>query len=134
MSSTRTQVQRYLTKYQRWNSPKFIIGESYGTTRAAGLVDSLLNSGVQVNGVTFMSTVFNFADFQGDQSAVNFMPTYAGVTPGTTARSRESRRSRNSCEQARDFASGPICGSACRRGTRSPPKPRSRRWRSGCRS
>ena len=34
---TRT-IQRYLTKYQRWNSPKFIIGESYGTTRAAGLV------------------------------------------------------------------------------------------------
>ena len=35
---TRT-IQRYLTKYQRWNSPKFIIGESYGTTRAAGLVE-----------------------------------------------------------------------------------------------
>ena len=33
---TRT-IQRYLTKYGRWNSPKFIIGESYGTTRAAGL-------------------------------------------------------------------------------------------------
>src|SRR4051812_4167336 len=54
-------IQRYLTRYQRWNSPKFIIGESYGTTRAAGLVDSLLNAGVQVNGVTFMSTIFNFA-------------------------------------------------------------------------
>jgi carboxypeptidase C (cathepsin A) len=73
---TRT-IQRYLTKFQRWNSPKFIIGESYGTTRAAGLSDSLLNAGVQLNGIAFVSTVFNFADFQGDQSLINFLPTYA---------------------------------------------------------
>ena len=39
-------IQRYLTKYGRWNSPKFIIGESYGTTRAAGLSDKLLDQGV----------------------------------------------------------------------------------------
>jgi carboxypeptidase C (cathepsin A) len=102
---TRT-VQRYLTKYQRWNSPKFIIGESYGTTRAAGLVDSLLNAGVQVNGVTFMSTVFNFADFQGDQSMIDFMPTYAadawyhGKIPGKPPLE-------TFLQQARDFAGGP---------------------------
>jgi len=102
---TRT-VQRYLTKYQRWNSPKFIIGESYGTTRAAGLVDSLLNAGVQVNGVTFMSTVLSFADFQGDQSMINFMPTYAadawyhGKIPGKPPLEAF-------LQQARDFASGP---------------------------
>ena len=41
---TRT-IQRYLTKYGRWNSPKFIIGESYGTTRAAGLANSLAEQG-----------------------------------------------------------------------------------------
>ena len=73
---TRT-IQRYLTKYGRWNSPKFIIGESYGTTRAAGLSKSLLDNGVQLNGIVFVSTVFNFADFQGDQSLINFLPTYA---------------------------------------------------------
>jgi len=73
---TRT-IQRYLTKYGRWNSPKFIIGESYGTTRAAGLSQKLLDQGVQLNGITFVSTVFNFADFQGDQSFVNFFPTLA---------------------------------------------------------
>jgi len=70
-------IQRYLTKYGRWNSPKFLIGESYGTTRAAGLSDALLNQGVQLNGIAFVSTVFNFADFQGDQSFVNFFPTLA---------------------------------------------------------
>jgi len=102
---TRT-IQRYLTKYARWNSPKFIIGESYGTTRAAGLSDSLMNAGVQLNGITFVSTVFNFADFQGDQSLINFLPTYAadawyhGKIPGKPPLA-------GFIQQARDFANGP---------------------------
>jgi len=102
---TRT-IQRYLTKYQRWNSPKFIIGESYGTTRAAGLSNSLLNAGVQLNGITFVSTVFNFADFQGDQSLIDFLPTYAadawyhGKIPNKPPLEAF-------LEQARQFASGP---------------------------
>jgi carboxypeptidase C (cathepsin A) len=102
---TRT-IQRYLTKYQRWNSPKFIIGESYGTTRAAGLSNSLLNAGVQLNGITFVSTVFNFADFQGDQSLIDFLPTYAadawyhGKVPNKPPLE-------GFLEQARQFASGP---------------------------
>jgi carboxypeptidase C (cathepsin A) len=73
---TRT-IQRYLTKYGRWNSPKFIIGESYGTTRAAGLSKALSDKGVQLNGIVLVSTVLNFADFSGDQSLINFLPTYA---------------------------------------------------------
>jgi carboxypeptidase C (cathepsin A) len=99
-------IERYLTKYQRWNSPKFIIGESYGTTRAAGLSNSLLNDGVQLNGITFVSTVFNFADFQGDQSLVDFLPTYAadawyhGKIPNRPPLDAF-------LEQAREFASGP---------------------------
>lgn len=102
---TRT-IERYLTKYERWNSPKFIIGESYGTTRAAGLSNSLLNAGVQLNGITFVSTVFNFADFQGDQSLVDFLPTYAadawyhGKIPNKPPLDAF-------LEQAREFASGP---------------------------
>jgi carboxypeptidase C (cathepsin A) len=102
---TRT-IQRYLTKYQRWNSPKFIIGESYGTTRAAGLSNSLLDAGVQLNGITFVSTVFNFADFQGDQSLVNFLPTYAADAwyHGKIANKPPLDAF---LSQARDFASGP---------------------------
>ena len=70
-------IQRYLTIYGRWNAPKFIIGESYGTTRAAGLASTLADRGVQLNGVVLVSTVLNFADFAGDQSMINFLPTYA---------------------------------------------------------
>ena len=115
---TRT-IQRYLTKYQRWNSPKFIIGESYGTTRAAGLSNSLLNAGVQLNGITFVSTVFNFADFQGDQSLVNFLPTYAasawyhGKIPGKPPLE-------SFIEQAREFASGPYSAALQRGNAVSP--------------
>jgi len=102
---TRT-IERYLTKYQRWNDPKFIIGESYGTTRAAGLSNSLLNDGVQLNGITFVSTVFNFADFQGDQMLVNFLPTYAADAwyHGKIANKPPLE---SFIEQAREFASGP---------------------------
>jgi carboxypeptidase C (cathepsin A) len=102
---TRT-IQRYLTKYQRWNSPKFIIGESYGTTRAAGLSNSLLDAGVQLNGITFVSTIFNFADFQGDQSLINFLPTYAADAwyHGKIANKPPLDRF---IQQAREFASGP---------------------------
>jgi carboxypeptidase C (cathepsin A) len=102
---TRT-IQRYLTKYQRWNSPKFIIGESYGTTRAAGLSNSLLDAGVQLNGITFVSTVFNFADFQGDQSLIDFLPTYAADAwyHGKIANKPPLPAF---IEQAREFASGP---------------------------
>jgi carboxypeptidase C (cathepsin A) len=70
-------IQRYLTIYGRWNAPKFIIGESYGTTRAGGLSSALADKGVQLNGIVLVSTVLNFADFAGDQAMINFLPTYA---------------------------------------------------------
>ena len=84
-------IQRYLTVFGRWNSPKFIIGESYGTTRAAGLSSELAERGVQLNGIVLVSTVLNFADFSGDQSLINFFPTHAadafyhGKLPGSAS-------------------------------------------------
>jgi carboxypeptidase C (cathepsin A) len=102
---TRT-IQRFLTKYQRWNDPKFIIGESYGTTRAAGLSNSLLDAGVQLNGIAFVSTVFNFADFQGDQSLINFLPTYA-ADAWYHDKIANKPALEQFLQQAREFASGP---------------------------
>jgi carboxypeptidase C (cathepsin A) len=103
---TRT-IERYLTKYQRWNDPKFIIGESYGTTRAAGLSDKLLDAGVQLNGITFMSTVFNFADlFGGEQSLIGFLPTYA-ADAWYFGKIPDKPPLEDFLQQARDFASGP---------------------------
>ena len=71
-------IERYLTIYGRWNSPKFLIGESYGTTRAAGLSKALSDKGIQLNGIVLVSTILNIGLFTGDdQALINFLPTYA---------------------------------------------------------
>ena len=51
---------RYITANQRWNSPKFLFGESYGTTRSAGLVAALQDDGIEFNGVTLLSSILNY--------------------------------------------------------------------------
>ena len=55
-------IRRFLSKYNRWNSPKFLFGESYGTTRDAVLVNDLAGSGVDMNGVVFLSQILSFAN------------------------------------------------------------------------
>ncbi len=64
-------IARFITKYGRWNSPKFIFGESYGTTRSAVLADLLENGhDIDLNGVILLSQIFNFtADI--DQPSAN---------------------------------------------------------------
>ncbi|MGA3031787.1 MAG: peptidase S10 [Terracidiphilus sp.] len=57
-------IGRFLTKHSRWNSPKFIFGESYGTTRSAVLADLLANGHeLDLNGVILLSQVLDFSVF-----------------------------------------------------------------------
>jgi carboxypeptidase C (cathepsin A) len=53
-------IRRFLTKYNRWSSPKFLFGESYGTTRDAVLASALKRHGVDLNGVVFLSQILSF--------------------------------------------------------------------------
>ena len=53
-------ITRYLTRFNRWNSPKFLFGESYGTTRSAALSAVLQRQGVQLNGIVLLSSILNF--------------------------------------------------------------------------
>jgi carboxypeptidase C (cathepsin A) len=54
-------IRLYTTRFGRWPSPKFLAGESYGTTRAAGLSEYLLEKqGISLNGIILISTVLNF--------------------------------------------------------------------------
>jgi carboxypeptidase C (cathepsin A) len=54
-------IRLYTSRYERWSSPKFLIGESYGTTRAAGLSGYLENHyGLYLNGIALVSSVLNF--------------------------------------------------------------------------
>ena len=54
-------IKGFLNKYNRWNSPKYLFGESYGTPRAAVLVNQLETSdGIDFNGVIMLSQILNF--------------------------------------------------------------------------
>jgi carboxypeptidase C (cathepsin A) len=84
-------VRRYLTTYERWASPKFLAGESYGTTRSAGLAGYLQSRyGLFLNGVILISSVLNFQTIAIDSKTYTFhrgndlpyvlyLPTYAAT-------------------------------------------------------
>ncbi len=77
-------VRLWLTKNNRWDSPIFVAGESYGTTRAAALTEHLQSRvGVQVSGVILMSTVLNFGLLDpregNDVPYALYLPSYAAV-------------------------------------------------------
>ncbi len=61
-------IRLYCTHFGRWKSPKFLCGESYGTTRAAGLAHHLQDRlGMNLNGVLLISAVLNFQTLRGDE-------------------------------------------------------------------
>jgi len=74
-------IQRYVTVNKRWNSPKFLFGESYGTPRSAGLAKYLEDSGVALNGVVLLSSILNYGSrLPGlDNDYVNLLPTFAAT-------------------------------------------------------
>ncbi|HVB40602.1 MAG TPA: hypothetical protein VNE83_06850 [Terriglobales bacterium] len=70
-------VRSFTNQYNRWGSPIFLVGESYGTTRAAGLSGYLTDHDMPVRGVFLLSTVINSQAGEGDLGAVNALPTQA---------------------------------------------------------
>ncbi|MBE1298683.1 MAG: peptidase S10 [Alteromonadaceae bacterium] len=67
--SVATFIRTWLRKNGRWNSPKYIGGESYGTTRSAALVDALEGrfDDVSINGILLISTILDFSVTTYDQ-------------------------------------------------------------------
>ncbi len=76
-------IRMYLTRYERWTSPLFLAGESYGTTRASALSGYLISRGIALNGIVLISTIMNFetTDFASgnDLAYVMFLPSYAAT-------------------------------------------------------
>ena len=71
-------IRRWLAANDRSNSPKFLLGESYGTFRSAGLADRLQQDGVAVNGVILLSTLLDYADdFSGGAGSDNLVDAFA---------------------------------------------------------
>src|SRR5438552_1165191 len=74
-------IRLYLGRHQRWSSPLFLVGESYGTTRAAGLSGYLVEHGIAFNGIMLISSVLNFETLEprpgNDLPYVLFLPSFA---------------------------------------------------------
>lgn len=74
-------IERWVTVNNRWNSPKYLFGESYGTTRSAGLADSLQGAGISLNGVVLLSSILNY-NVEGpglDATFIGNLPSYAAI-------------------------------------------------------
>jgi carboxypeptidase C (cathepsin A) len=102
-------IIRYLSVTQRWNSPKFLIGESYGTTRSAALSDMLGNDGVQLNGVVLISSILNYGIRDGgyDTIYVGNLPSYAAAAWYFDKVQNKPADVAAWVQQAREFAAGP---------------------------
>src|SRR5262245_5333865 len=76
-------IRLYLSRYSRWASPLFLVGESYGTTRAAGLSGMLVDDGIAFNGIVLVSSILNFetaAFTRGNELPYSlYLPTYTAT-------------------------------------------------------
>jgi carboxypeptidase C (cathepsin A) len=104
-------IRLYTTRNNRWLSPKFIIGESYGTTRAAGLADYLYGQyGMALNGVMLVSSILDFgtADFTpgNDLPYILFVPGYAATAWYHDAVKGKHQTLQEFIDEAEEFALG----------------------------
>ena len=57
-------IRMYISRYERWSSPLYLLGESYGTTRSAGIAGYLADKGINFNGICLLSMVLNFESLE----------------------------------------------------------------------
>jgi len=107
-------IRLYVTRFERWVSPKFILGESYGTTRAAALSGYLQGGtfGMYLNGIVLVSSVLDFQTLTfppgSNLAYVLFVPHYAATAwyHKKLAPALEARPVKDVVAEARDFAAG----------------------------
>jgi carboxypeptidase C (cathepsin A) len=116
-------IARYISLNQRWNSPKFLIGESYGTTRSAGLSDLLGEDGIQLNGIFLISSILNYGVRSPGYDTVFLvnLPSYAAAAWYFDRVKDKTPDIKTWIQQAREFASGPYA-QALFQGDKLPPE------------
>jgi carboxypeptidase C (cathepsin A) len=114
-------IVRYITVNQRWNSPKFLFGESYGTTRSAGLVGALQGDGIEFNGVVLLSSILNYNRRAPglDYDEVGYLPSFAAIA-FHYGKVKTTLSLADWVQQARQFARGPYA-EALQQGDMLPP-------------
>jgi carboxypeptidase C (cathepsin A) len=123
-------IRLYCSRYGRWASPKYLIGESYGTTRASGLAGYLLDRyGMYLNGVMLVSCALDFQvlrfEHGNDLPAILFLPTYAATAWYHKRLAPELQRKglRKLLDEVEAFAAGEYA-SALFQGSRLPARAR----------
>jgi len=105
-------ISRYITKNHRWNSPRFLFGESYGTTRAAALSDYLeQHENMDPNGVILLSSILNFYTDSfnngNDLPYELWLPTYTAVAAYHHKLPNPPKDMKSYLRQVEAFAIGP---------------------------
>jgi carboxypeptidase C (cathepsin A) len=102
-------IIRYASKNSRWNSPKFLFGESYGTTRSGALAYELQDRGMALNGVVLLSSIMNYGGRQPglDQVYITYIPSYAATAWYHNRVQNRPTNLADFVQQAREFAAGP---------------------------
>ena len=115
-------IIRYATKYGRWNSPKFLFGESYGTLRSGVLAYQLQDRGMALNGVVLLSSIMNYGYRQPglDQVYLNYLPSYAATAWYHNRIPNGPADVATIVQAARDFATGPYMVALAKGQTISP--------------
>jgi carboxypeptidase C (cathepsin A) len=103
-------IERYVTLNERWNSPKYLLGESYGTPRSAVLVNDLLNNqSMAFNGVIMLSSILDFGTVAAgpgnDVPYITYLPTEAAVRWYHDTSSNKGTLA-DTVSEARTFANG----------------------------
>ena len=119
-------IRLYLGRSERWSSPLFLVGESYGTTRASGLSDYLFDHGVGLNGILLISTVMNFQTIRfadnNDLPLVLILPSYATTAwyHKKLSPQMQSKSVSDVAKEAREFAGNEFMPALMRIDTLSP--------------
>jgi carboxypeptidase C (cathepsin A) len=106
-------INEYLKTSSRWPSPKFLIGESYGTIRSAGLSQELqVRHGVELNGIVLVSSLLTYQTIltspQNDVAYVSYFPTYVTTAwfHKRLAADLQAKDIKRVADEARAFATG----------------------------
>src|SRR6476620_1070790 len=102
-------IIRFVSKFGRWDSPKFLFGESYGTTRSGALAYQLQDRGMALNGVVLLSSIMNYGRRQPglDRDFINYIPSYATTAWYHHKMSNPPATVAEAAAEARAFAEGP---------------------------
>jgi carboxypeptidase C (cathepsin A) len=115
-------IMRYVTKFGRWDSPKFLFGESYGTTRSGALAYQLQDRGMALNGVILLSSIMNYGRRQPglDRDYINYIPSYATTAWYHHKMSNPPATVAEAAAEGRAFAEGPYAAALEKGQTISP--------------